>query len=181
MGVVPEGYIDLVIQLGNDVTIPTILPAAFYALHVTNMMRWTNDADLEGTVVDYRLASPSAFALGHKLRNVSATHLVQLLQDREWLRVAVMKLLTMSVLPERSSHPPEACYTKNLCRRNTKLYWRCNKSFATTQRLLIDPMRTLAVLNEGLKDRLECCPLCQKNVHDLLDASRRYLWAEMPF
>lgn len=127
-----------------------------------------------------------------ELEKLSAARLCQLVEGREWLRIAATRLVDV-VIPEKLLHRcPARCQMlvdalgRKGCSSTLRAWWNRELAACTALKsVTVDPLLVLGSLQARMKDTSQAnhgiCGGCRAYVDDVLDACRKYLWDEMPY
>lgn len=166
------------ITLAHEADVPDITHSAMYEL--SRYMWQIVDAT---TRHPYRPAS-------RKLSTLPQVYILQLLDGREWLRVAVIKLMK-SALPYKMS--TVCCQPSSPngrpCSSRISTWWDDQyNQYEQNDFLFHDPIRVLLYLRQELDKDLKLGPSrsvlcldCNEKVQKLIDRARQYLWDEIPY
>lgn len=155
------------------------LPAIFYQLHTRFR--------LPHPYIDYpRNYSENLDGFRQLIQALPAFHLCQLMEAREWLRAST-NFLFDHVLPSQVYHRTDCARSNVGAPDNCSDRWynhvsSCN-ALDDTGTLFLDPLRVLTDMDSDVRtwsdDRL--CLTCKSHGLRALDATRRFIWDELPF
>ncbi|KAI0345780.1 hypothetical protein BDW22DRAFT_913150 [Trametopsis cervina] len=190
------------VKLGYQGQAACILPAAFYALHMTAV---SDDYD---TMAEYLRVRPVPFpehrqepfaAIPTLLAELDPLHIAHFMMGRERLMLLTTRL--RYVLPIATSFAKGCKYLEgpvpNLrpdkedervtsCMRPIEAWWRREddeEEGKGSHEWHADPFGRLKVLADGVavQNLTEICNVCRTGLKDTLLDTRQYLWEELPY
>ncbi|KAI0345787.1 hypothetical protein BDW22DRAFT_913487 [Trametopsis cervina] len=164
----------IAIDLATSTRLSSVLPVAFYDLHVRTSLSSTITEKLNGP------APPKDPFLDWEeiLNPLSAAQMYQLMRGREWLRSIVTRFMTTILPAELKRPPPDEC-TIARCPAGKTTTLKLSRGQTRSNRLYIDPLYGLQTMKEDVQKNL--CPGCADRTCQVLEGFREYLWAEMPY
>lgn len=179
----------LAICLAFEAQLPEILPAAFYALQSIYSLAVSEETS--------STPNPAPSQLPINWADVALTHfpvsrLRQLMDGRQRLSAFSARLFAHVAKESEADRRSMLCSTpvadgKLACRSTFTTWWMssCFKLICSANSTMnINPLHALDQMGKDLSSLAEGvapCEKCKKRVHLVLDATRRAVWADVPY
>ncbi|KAI0345788.1 hypothetical protein BDW22DRAFT_913409 [Trametopsis cervina] len=167
------------IDLATSASIPSVLPAAFYDLHVQTSLVSAVANELGGP------ARPNdPYLVWDKTHDrFTASQIWQLTRGREWLRLIVTRFMT-TTLPAELKRQYGECTQSQACQVGKDNVLKISSSHARYNELYNDPLWGLYRMKKDVWRELEqmnMCATCGSWNTSTIEGLRDYIWAEMPY
>ncbi|KAI0345786.1 hypothetical protein BDW22DRAFT_1426440 [Trametopsis cervina] len=157
------------------ICIPSVLPVVFYDLHV-RISRQLSD---QITALNKPAAPPASHTWESAYSQLNTAQIIQFTRGREWLRLTMTRL-AISILPTELRRPHiDAPIARPSCVDAKEFLLKTYMSYMEFNRLNTDPLHMLQSWKETVQMAL--CSTCASRVSLILEGSRKYIWAEMPY
>lgn len=176
-----------VILLGYAANLPSVLPSAFYDLHVQSSFAHQAQARSRRAAGNvYNTVEPHATS--QLFLGLEAAQVLQVMRGREWLLAAVTSICSSTFKPAKlarcdsgnaalSDHIREVCLSSQ-----TDVLDMANRSYGID--FYEDPLFTLEDMKGDIDDMVkgdDICASCGDRICRQLERLRQYIWDELPF
>ncbi|KAI0699088.1 hypothetical protein BC835DRAFT_1541450 [Cytidiella melzeri] len=180
---------NIAIRIGYDAGVPSILPAAFYNLHVMTsrlpMDMACCNLNADGSNYAHSQAGWQLANLHDSpLSNLGVKEIAQLMQGRDWLWVVVTNLISEvirdALTNRRCALREPGSILKKTCYPATDGILGRYRDARDLRELCDDPLDGLILIKKRFRDQT-MCQSCRKHVCKIFDAFRQYIWDELPY